>query len=441
MYKYGTGGKKMKKIPIKVPYNIWDKKRKEIKKSFVEKFSEEVQFLDEIKARINSVSIDMGKGELTLENAFNKLLDRSEDASIKYWIENSKRLTRRQKQKYLSYLRAIEKHLGSEYSPLQFSHIQDSNSIDHISFTLNNNGLGNGVIDYLKMLDAITGSKYANLKHKKPFSENGLIKSKKETHKTSIRFKDVVNGFNDMRTTQDFMSINFWLYSLSLRGLGGMDICNISEKNIIRDEDIKPEEPILPYYPDYWIDEDWTGHLGEKIFLHKTRSKKEKNKEQTILLNLLPSYLLHKSLKETLQRTHPQYAYQGNDRLRLLNFVTLTNKGEVPEGKAKWDNLRHTIFPKLKRMLGAGVHITRDTFLDTNLRLTEQEQKELIGHKSKSDAIHYYQSPHQIKTDLNHIKILEESRFMELVQAFYEVGYQRGSVSYTHLTLPTIYSV
>ena len=49
MYKYGTGGKKMKKIPIKVPYNIWDKKRKEIKKSFVENFSEEVQFLDEIK--------------------------------------------------------------------------------------------------------------------------------------------------------------------------------------------------------------------------------------------------------------------------------------------------------------------------------------------------------------------------------------------------------
>ena len=84
----------MKKIPIKVPYNIWDKKRKEIKKSFVEKFSEEVQFLDEIKARINSVSIDMGKGELTLENAFNRLLDRSEDASIKSWIDNSKKLTK-----------------------------------------------------------------------------------------------------------------------------------------------------------------------------------------------------------------------------------------------------------------------------------------------------------------------------------------------------------
>ena len=46
--------------------------------------------------------------------------------------------------------------------------------------------------------------------------------------------------------------------------------------------------------------------------------------------------------------------------------------------------------------------------------------------RDRSDAIHYYQSPHQIKTDLNHIKILEESRFMELVQAFYEVGYQKG---------------
>lgn len=158
----------------------------------------------------------------------------------------------------------------------------------------------------------------------------------------------------------------------------------------------------------------------------------------TILLNLLPSYLLHKSLKETLQRTHPQYAYQGKDELRLFNFVTLTNKGEVPEGKAKWKMLKDTIYPKLKRMVGAGVHTTRNTFLDTGqLRLTEQEQKELIGHKSKSDAIHHYQSPHQIKTDLNHIKAVEEFGLLELVQRFYEVGYKKGFTEYKP-TLGTI---
>ena len=426
MYKYGTGGKKMRKIPIKVPYNIWDKKRKEIKKSFVEKFSKEVQFIDEIKAKINSVSIDMGKGELTLENAFNELLDRSEDASIKYWIDNSKRLTRNTKEKYLSYLRAIEKHLSSEYSPLQFSHIQDPNSIDHIAFTLNNCGLGNGVNDYLRMLDTITGSKYANLKHKKPFSQRGLKRAKKESHKTPIKFKDVVNAFNDMRTTQDFMAVNFWLYSLSLRGLGGIDICNISEKNIIRGEGIKAEESILPYYPDFGIDKQWTGHLGEKIFLNMTRSKREKNKEMTILLNLFPSYLLHKSLRETLQRTHPQIAYKGEDRLRLFNFITHTGKEEVAKGKAKWKNLKDTIYPKLKRMGLAGVHRTRHTFIDTDQRLTDQEQSELLGHKAKGGSLHHYQSSHQIKTDLNHIKILEESRLMELIQMFYEVGYQRG---------------
>jgi len=73
-------------------------------------------------------------------------------------------------------------------------------------------------------------------------------------------------------------------------------------------------------------------------------------------------------------------------------------------------------------MVGAGVHRTRNTFLDTGrLRLTEQEQKELVGHKSKSDAIHHYQSPHQIKTDLNHIKAVEEFGPLELVRTFYEV--------------------
>jgi len=84
-------------------------------------------------------------------------------------------------------------------------------------------------------------------------------------------------------------------------------------------------------------------------------------------LNIQPSYLLHKSLKETLQRTHPHYAYQGKDELRLFNFVTLTKKGEVPEGKAKWKMLKDTIYPKLKRMVGAGVHRTRNTFLDTEI--------------------------------------------------------------------------
>ena len=193
----------------------------------------------------------MGKGELTLENAFNRLLDRSEDASIKSWIDNSKKLTRVTKSKWSYNLKGIEKHLGSECTPLQFSHIQDPNSIQHIAHTLNyNSGLGNGAIEYLKMLDTITGSKYANLKHKKPFTENGLRKSKKQTEKTPIKFMDVINAFQDIRTTQDFMAVNYWLYSLSLRGLGGIDICNISEQNIIRGEGIKDNCPILPYYPD-----------------------------------------------------------------------------------------------------------------------------------------------------------------------------------------------
>ena len=71
------------------------------------------------------------------------------------------------------------------------------------------------------MLDTITGSKYANLKHKKPFTEKGLRKSKKQTEKTPIKFMDVINAFQDIRTTQDFMAVNYWLYSLSLYYLCG----------------------------------------------------------------------------------------------------------------------------------------------------------------------------------------------------------------------------
>ena len=430
-YKYGGSGKlRKRKLPLEISFDKWDTKSKNIKKSLWRTFSDEVDKIKDIESKINGVTIDMTSGTLTLENAFNRLLDKSEDGLLVTWINTAPRLTRGAKKKYLSFLSSIESHLPKEYTPLRFTHLQDINSVGFIGETINHkSGLGNGAIDYLKMLDRV--SDYAGLKVKKPFKENGYIKASADTDKDSIKFKDVLEGFNDMRTSQDFMAMNFWLYSLSLRGLGGMDICNISEDNIERSGDYKVNDSILPYYPDYWVDKYWTGHLGQKVFHRVKRTKKEKNRKMTILLNLLPSNLLHESLKNILLRTHPQYAYKGKDRLRLFNFMTLKKDEEVPEGKAKWKNLKDTIFPKIKRMIGGGIHLSRHTFIDTGeLRLTEQEQVELLGQKTKTKGVHHYQSPHQIKTDLNHIKAIEEYGLMELIIIFFEVGFQKGFTDY-----------
>ena len=430
-YKYGGSGKlRKRKLPLEISFDKWDTKSKNIKKSLWRTFSDEVDKIKDIESKINGVTIDMTSGTLTLENAFNRLLDKSEDGLLVTWINTAPRLTRGAKKKYLSFLSSIESHLPKEYTPLRFTHLQDINSVGFIGETINHkSGLGNGAIDYLKMLDRV--SDYAGLKVKKPFKENGYIKASADTDKDSIKFKDVLRGFNDMRTSQDFMAMNFWLYSLSLRGLGGMDICNISEDNIERSGDYKVNDSILPYYPDYWVDKYWTGHLGQKVFHRVKRTKKEKNRKMTILLNLLPSNLLHESLKNILLRTHPQYAYKGKDRLRLFNFMTLKKDEEVPEGKAKWKNLKDTIFPKIKRMIGGGIHLSRHTFIDTGeLRLTEQEQVELLGQKTKTKGVHHYQSPHQIKTDLNHIKAIEEYGLMELIIIFFEVGFQKGFTDY-----------
>ena len=430
-YKYGGSGKlRKRKLPLEISFDKWDTKSKNIKKSLWRTFSDEVDKIKDIESKINGVTIDMTSGTLTLENAFNRLLDKSEDGLLVTWINTAPRLTRGAKKKYLSFLSSIETHLPKEYTPLRFTHLQDINSVGFIGETINHkSGLGNGAIDYLKMLDRV--SDYAGLKVKKPFKENGYIKASADTDKDSIKFKDVLEGFNDMRTSQDFMAMNFWLYSLSLRGLGGMDICNISEDNIERSGDYKVNDSILPYYPDYWVDKYWTGHLGQKVFHRVKRTKKEKNRKMTILLNLLPSNLLHESLKNILLRTHPQYAYKGKDRLRLFNFMTLKKDEEVPEGKAKWKNLKDTIFPKIKRMIGGGIHLSRHTFIDTGeLRLTEQEQVELLGQKTKTKGVHHYQSPHQIKTDLNHIKAIEEYGLMELIIIFFEVGFQKGFTDY-----------
>jgi hypothetical protein len=425
-HRFGAGKITKTTTPVSVPYNAWDKKNKCIKNNLLITYSKESEYIDDLKSKITETIIDLTKGTLTLENAFRKLKDKSDDGSIETWIENSGRLTDETKNKYRRYLNGFYKHLPKEFNPLMLSHIQDADSIDYIAKTINNN-LGNGAIDYLKMLDAI--SDYAGQKQKRPFKVGKYYKGQIAPDNLPLTYTDVLNGFDAMRTKQDFMSMNFWLLSLSLRGLSGIDICNIAKENIVTDDG--NYDGFGAYYPDWYLEpEEWSG-MGQKVYFRKRRGKREKNKPMTILLNLFPSWLLHQSLQDVIKSTHPQYAYKGDDDLRIFNFLT-KNKDNTDnaEGKAKWKSLKSTIYKKLKRMLDAGLHRTRMSFLNNeNIKLTEAEEQELLGHKSKK-AIQHYRSSHQIKTDLHHVKLIEDFSLMKLIIYFYEIAYQKGLIGF-----------
>jgi len=427
-YKYGDSNQKKKRIPnIKVPYQYWDKRSKSIKQIAVDKnilSVEDVEYLDSIRYKFNGVARDIASGTLTVENAFRKLLKQSEDDTVLNHLKNETPhlYTANTNRKYKDYIRSIEKHTGKEFTPLKLSHIQDLDAVKQIATKVKKAVSPNTTIDYLKALDVI--SDRAKLSVFKPFKSNKLLPSKDQTKEKQVTYISLIEGINKIRTKQDYLSYSFWLFSLCLRGLDGTDIVNISEKNV--QGSFK-----MPYYPD-WDSDGCFINCGEKAYYLKRRGKTRKF--YRILLNLYPTYYLHRLIKQLVSETHPEYSYKGKDKLRIFNFLTKDEKGNpLDEGVKKWIAFRDTISKKQKRLLGEGIKTTRHTFTNLSkneLTLTDSEQQDLLQHSTDGKALSHYQSEQQITTDLNHIFALQEYEIASTVNLLLQFGNLQGYHSF-----------
>ena len=427
-YKYGDSNQKKKRIPnIKVPYLYWDKKSKSIKQIAIDKNIlnvEDVEYLDSIRHKFNAVARDIASGTLTVDNAFRKLLKQSEDDTVLNHLKNETPhlYTANTNRKYKDYIRSIEKHTGKEFTPLKLSHIQDLDAVKQIATKVKKAVSPNTAIDYLKALDVI--SDRAKLNVFKPFKSNKLLPSKDQTKEKQVTYISLIEGINKIRTKQDYLSYSFWLFSLCLRGLDGTDIVNISEKNV--QGSFK-----MPYYPD-WESDNCFINCGEKAYYLKRRGKTRKF--YRILLNLYPTYYLHKLIKQLVSETHPEYSYRGKDKLRIFNFLTKDEKGNpIDEGLFKWIAFRDTISKKQKRLLGEGIKTTRHTFTNltkNELTLTDSEQQDLLQHSTDGKALSHYQSEQQITTDLNHMFALQEYEIASTVNLLLQFGDAQGYHSF-----------
>jgi len=422
---YKTGSKKiLKRLPIKIKASIWDNSAKSIKRVRELDYMSEVEYINELKSRISQVKIEMSKGVMSIDTAWLILLDKNKDGIIETFIENDLKLTNNSRVKYLSYLKGLEKHLPITYKPLQYVHIQDNQSVEVISNTLKQSKLKNSTIsDYMGMLDYIT--RRANLKVQSPFASLKLKPQDDEVSKLPRTINDLYKGMQGIQTKKDYLSLCMWLYSFSLRGLGGGDICNLSE-------DLLEGDYTRPYYPDYAIDLDYYSTMKEKAHVYIRRGKKKNQKPLTILINTFPSYFLHQALRQLIKEEYIEYSYKGKDLLRLFNFTTKDKDyNDILKGKANWSALRDTISKKTQKLIGAGLHNTRHTFTtagNSYSRLNDSEQRELIGQKSKG-ALNHYQSELQIKTDLNHLHILDDFQVISLTKVLFQLGEQRGYMS------------
>ena len=423
-YKYGNSSLKKKRIPnVSAPYSMWDKKNKFIRQTAVDKkilSPNDIEYLDSIRHKFNTVARQMAEGVLTIDNAFRKLLKQSEDDTVLNHLtdETPNLYTENTFSKYKDYLRSIEKHTGSEFTPLKLSHLQDLDAVKQIATKVKRAVSPNTAIDYLKSLDVVTDR--AKLDVLKPFKANKLLPSKDQTKEKQVTYIDLLKGVDKINTKQDYLSYAFWLFSLCLRGLDGIDIVNISEKNV--EGSFK-----LPYYPDWESDECFI-NCGEKAYYLKRRGKTRKL--YRILLNLYPTYYLHRLIKQLVSETHPYYKYEGKDKLRIFNFLTKDEKGNpIRVGKDKWIAFRDTISKKQVRMLGQGMKTTRHTFTNltkNELTLTDSEQQDLLQHSTDGKALAHYQSEQQISTDLNHIFALQEYEIASTVNILFQFGEIQG---------------
>ena len=425
MYKYGSGSLKKRSTPVKLMGQDWDSTKKHLIKKLQKEdaYISECNWIDEFYVTIKGVQIEMDKGEISLDTAWQRIFKRNKEGDIREFLKNYPKLDNgAQRKKYLSFTNSVEKHLPAGLKPLTFRIIQDDTSINKIASILKSTELKPQTIgDYMKMLDYVT--REAKLKAQSPFKTNGLIPKKGEVNKRPRTYVDIMQGINKIKTKKDYLAVNFWLYSLCLRGLNGTDICCLSE-DWIGSGTYKDA-----YFPDHIIDPITYGHLAEKTHLNRKRGKSLHNNNMTILLNLLPTHLLHQSLRQLIKEEYPQYAYKGKDKLRLFNFTTKHNNyKEDVDGKRKWTILKDTISPKTSRILGEGINNARHTFTSSAESLgtiSDDDQRKMLGQKAKG-ALSHYQSPAQMRIDLNHIKTLDDMKILSILNLFYQFGYSKG---------------
>ena len=408
--RYKRGNTKRKKSSgIKIPYSIWDEKKSEIRTQYRPKYPSEVKRFSELKSQFNGLIIEMDKGKLTWEGAFHQLFNTRENQTIQDYIEKSK-LPEDTKRKYSSYIRAIEYNLmeRGQDRELTLDMLTDLDVCRVISNNLNKSGLKpNTIRDYLAALDHI--SRHSKSPIKNIFKDNGLRPSYTRPEPKYASLDDLNDGLNRINTLQDLEAYLFWLYSYCLLGMDGIDICNIDEGLVM---DLNMGNKTLNHYSP-------EGNQDDKIHIEIIRGKTAKKSptKMTLLINLFPTLFIKDWLHSIIERTRPGLAYKGSDRLRLFNFKTRDEKGNIiPESVAKWKAIRDTHSSKLKKMIGVTTQQTRHTVTAIGLKIgmTDEALNRQLGHKTKTILKHYLTEVQPLK-DIDHIYIIQEGKIIQLL--------------------------
>ena len=430
-YKYDTP--KRFGTTIRIPYECWDIKAKDIR--ILSKYSHlnletYSDLLLTYKQRIAHVKREMSEGRMTYQTGAEYILNSQKDELLSDYL--TPEYIKKGLKKYKDRVGSVENHLTnggySKLVPLSFNTMMDESCVKQIVQCLLDAPTisKNTACNYLTTINAL-----CNIARKRrPITEFGLMPEIEDNYGTNpVPYTAILDALNKVNSKQQYEAVIFWLYMFCLTGIDAIDLANTSEDNIDKDDLIYIKENGLNHYhPEHMIRNDLK-EFSRKIYRTGRRSKNRALIGGT-LLNLFPTLTLHRILKQLIKETHPEYAYQGADCLRLFNFLTKDKMGrDLEAGKDKWTAYRGVMSKNLKKLgMGKGLKQVRDTFTmqGEEMGVDKGKLQEYLGHSKNKEVITHYRSPSQVEKDIYHTQIIQDFDIVQLTKLAITIGQSHG---------------
>lgn len=404
-YKRSDNFRKQTKTDYKVAPIHWDSKSKSIKSQYLDKYPDVQEGIDSIKASFTKQYELLNKGQATIDTVFDNLTyKRDLNIPLSEFLNKTRSYSITSINSYKEKLKGVEKHIGKK---LLINALGDRTEVLKIKRILEESTLGNGAVSYMKMLRTLAGN--FDFDTKKIYKD--AIPRKTESYKEGFSSAQIKLGINKIQTVQQLEAYLFWLYSFCLKAMTGIDIPNLDKECLVfENEDIqlnhyhllgnliKSTDPNRPSFT-------------SKVHYNLIRGKSGIYSKG--LYNGFPVLFIKEWLRYCIRIGHPQYAYNGDDPIRLFNFKTKDKKSNlIPEGATKWKALKDVYRDMYKKLFNGSLHRTRHTYQGCMERLgfTAFEQKRQISHTVSKDALQNYAGNIGVKTkeDLNQLSIIEE---------------------------------
>jgi len=455
-YNYKSASPKRRNTPIRIPMNVWDKKKQTIKDEYQKQYIEYVTLINNYKSRLPKIILDLNDNNISWQDAFNKLLNIVEDGYILDKFEdfcklNKKSVSAIKKQwDYISALQSFFNHVKEiEYSRLKWSHILHEKHIRRIETLMKEkSSVRNSTKNsYLNALNYASKAN-PNTNHI-PFTEKFESEDDIKEEKHLIK-EELQQGISKIGTNKQWLEAYlFWLLSFSLRGLDGADICVMDDSWLI-DEKGKTIKDFKHYLPNYktlvnngkgvtWS-KDTTQQIkdlhnskqkfsNKKVYLRSYRTKtKDKKVGIKILFNHYPTMIIHRMLKSMINTNRPDLINKGTDKLKLYNIDYHTE-----QGKRQWKTLMGVYTKQLQKIMGHNANIknTRHTFTTALSQLLGSQDDSMLstslGHRTKK-TLKYYVAQDQTKLDIYHTEVVKSYKINKVLALLINWSSRKGMI-------------